>query len=99
MSEKVNLPGLASGGVSGVPGSEKGSRQPMATHPASGEDGDGSYLDGDSSEEEDEEGWITPENFADACAEMGGTEQEPAAGIAVGCITTDFAMQVWKVCS
>lgn len=44
--------------------------------------------------DDDEDGWINPENFNDACVEMGGALQEPAVGVAVGCVTTDFAMQV-----
>ena len=42
----------------------------------------------------DSEGWITPENFQQACEEMGGVLEEKANGIAVGCTTTDYAMQV-----
>lgn len=45
-------------------------------------------------EEEEEEGWITPNNLQQACERMGGATEEPAVGVAVGCITTDFAMQV-----
>ena len=42
----------------------------------------------------DEEGWITPDNYQEACGEMGGVEEEVATGVGVGCVTTDFAMQV-----
>lgn len=42
----------------------------------------------------DDEGWITPENFQEVCREMGGALEEQPEGVAVGCITTDFAMQV-----
>lgn len=55
---------------------------------------------GDSSEEEEDQeggGWINPENFAEACLEMGGALQEPAVGIVVGCVTSDFAMQVCSI--
>ena len=45
-------------------------------------------------EEEDDEGWITPENFQQVCEEMGGVTEELPQSLAVGCITTDFAMQV-----
>ena len=46
-------------------------------------------------EEEEEDGrWITPDNLQQACEQMGGATEEPAVGVAVGCITTDFAMQV-----
>ena len=54
-------------------------------------DGDNPEWDDDS---DDDSGWITPENFHQACEEMGGISEEKAAGIAVGCTTTDFAMQV-----
>ncbi len=43
---------------------------------------------------DDEEGWINPDNFKEACAEMGGAVEEEPVGVAVGCMTTDFAMQV-----
>ena len=42
----------------------------------------------------DDEGWITPQNFQEVCREMGGALEERPEGVAVGCITTDFAMQV-----
>ena len=45
-------------------------------------------------EEDDNEGWITPENFQQVCEEMGGVMEELPQSLAVGCITTDFAMQV-----
>lgn len=45
-------------------------------------------------ENSDEEGWITPENFQQACEAMGGVLEEVPQSLAVGCITTDFAMQV-----
>lgn len=48
----------------------------------------------DRCDSEDDEGWITPENFHEVCVEMGGALEEQPMGIAVGCITTDFAMQV-----
>ena len=53
-------------------------------------------LDDDEEEEEDDddEGWITPENFQQVCEEMGGVMEELPQSLAVGCITTDFAMQV-----
>lgn len=41
-----------------------------------------------------EEGWINPDNLAEVCAKMGGVEKEAAVGLSVGCVTTDFAMQV-----
>ena len=45
---------------------------------------------------DDEEGWINPENFEEACAEMDGVVEEEPVDVAVGCVTTDFAMQVCK---
>ena len=48
----------------------------------------------DKCDSDDDEGWITPENFHEVCVEMGGALEEQPTGIAVGCITTDFAMQV-----
>ena len=50
--------------------------------------------EGDTLDDDDSAGWITPENFEQACEEMGGVLEEKANGIAVGCATTDFAMQV-----
>ena len=43
---------------------------------------------------DDSSGWITPENLQQVCEEMGGATEVKPNGIAVGCITTDFAMQV-----
>ena len=48
----------------------------------------------DGEEEEDEEGWITPDNLQQVCEEMGGVLDEIPESLSVGCITTDFAMQV-----
>ena len=45
-------------------------------------------------DDSDSNGWITPENFRQACEEMGGASEERANGVTVGCTTTDFAMQV-----
>ena len=45
-------------------------------------------------EEEEEEGWITPDNLQRVCEQMGGVLEEEPKGIAVGCLTSDFAMQV-----
>ena len=49
--------------------------------------------EGDS--DDSDEGWITPENLHEACEVMGGALTEEPNDIAVGCITTDFAMQVY----
>ena len=48
----------------------------------------------DDNEDSDEEGWITPENIQKVCEEMGGAEEVESDGIAVGCMTTDYVMQV-----
>ena len=48
----------------------------------------------DKDEDDDSEGWITPENFQQACEEMGGVLDDLPQCLTVGCITTDFAMQV-----
>ena len=66
---------------------------------AEGLEWNGDTVDGDlewdgDDDDDDDSGWITPENFRQACEEMGGVSEEKATGIAVGCTTTDFAMQV-----
>ncbi|NXF79661.1 NOB1 protein, partial [Sclerurus mexicanus] len=43
-------------------------------------------------EESDDEGWITPSNLKQAQQDMGHCDTSPA-GVQVGCVTTDFAMQ------
>lgn len=50
--------------------------------------------EGSQDEEEEEEGWITPDNLQRVCEQMGGVLEEEPKGIAVGCLTSDFAMQV-----
>ena len=54
--------------------------------------------DGEEDEQEDEDGgnWITPENLYQVCKAMGGAMEDELDDIAVGCITTDFAIQVSK---
>ena len=42
----------------------------------------------------DDDGWITPENIRQVCERMGGVMEERPNDVKVGCITTDFAMQV-----
>ena len=42
----------------------------------------------------DDDSWITPSNYKQACEKMGGALESKPNGIAVGCITTDYAMQV-----
>ncbi|NWQ62444.1 NOB1 protein, partial [Neopipo cinnamomea] len=59
--------------------------------------GDGSSAgeeDEEESEDEDsdEEGWITPSNLKQAQQDAGHCDTDPA-GVQVGCVTTDFAMQ------
>ncbi len=51
--------------------------------------------DGDSDEEEEDGGgrWITPSNLKQVKKAMGDKNSEPAR-VTVGCLTTDFAMQV-----
>ncbi|KAL5466830.1 hypothetical protein EMCRGX_G030981 [Ephydatia muelleri] len=49
--------------------------------------------EGSQDEEEEEEGWITPDNLQRVCEQMGGVLEEEPKGIAVGCLTSDFAMQ------
>lgn len=44
-------------------------------------------------EESDDEGWITPSNLKQAQQDTGHCDTAPV-GIQVGCVTTDFAMQV-----
>lgn len=47
------------------------------------------------SDEEDEEGWITPSNVDEMNQMMTGvTGGDVTATCQVGCLTTDFAMQV-----
>ena len=54
--------------------------------------------DGDSDDVDDDEGWITPDNIDQARIEMGGCVGEELGDIRVGCMTTDFAMQVSERC-
>jgi len=41
-----------------------------------------------------EDDWITPDNLHIACEQMGGAMTAAPEGVAVGCITTDYSMQV-----
>ena len=59
--------------------------------------GDLEWNSDDNDDDDDDSGWITPDNFRIACEEMGGVLNERATGIAVGCTTTDFAMQVCRL--
>ena len=61
------------------------------------ENGDEEIVEEDDDEElsgSDEEEWITPENIHEMCEKMGGVMEEQPENIAVGCITTDYSMQV-----
>ena len=42
----------------------------------------------------DDEGWVTPENIHEVCEKMGGVMEEQPEKVTVGCITTDYSMQV-----
>ena len=49
----------------------------------------------DDDDDDDDDGWITPENINQVKADYGVSEtQSRPTDIAVGCLTTDFAMQV-----
>lgn len=63
------------------------------------EDMIGEESDSDDDEEEedddDDDGWITPSNIKSMKEKMGGEDMQKA-DVQVGCLTTDFAMQVFK---
>lgn len=46
------------------------------------------------SEEDDDEGWITPSNIVEVKRSMGVETALETDVVPVGCLTTDFAMQV-----
>lgn len=51
----------------------------------------------DDENEDDDDGWITPDNISHVKDEMRkGTLDAVPANVTVGCLTTDFAMQVIK---
>ncbi len=50
--------------------------------------------DSQNEDSDDEDSWITPGNYQMACEQMGGALDTGLNGIAVGCVTTDYAMQV-----
>ena len=61
----------------------------------------GEKEDGEKEEEEEEEeeegedgNWITPDNLHAVCDGMGGAMEDSMNHITVGCLTTDYAMQV-----
>ena len=49
--------------------------------------------DNDDDDDDDDGGWITPSNIKNVKAKMGTGDTEKAS-VPVGCLTTDFAMQV-----
>ena len=64
-------------------------------HPGDCDGDDDSTNDDDGDDDDDDDdGWITPENVQEARKEMGGLVEEQLEGVVVGCMTTDFAMQV-----
>ena len=46
-------------------------------------------------DDDDDDDWITPDNLHRACEQMGGATTASAEGVIVGCLTTDFSMQVF----
>lgn len=59
------------------------------------EEGEQSDDDVEEEEEEDGGGWITPSNIKQI--QMDAGNWGPSADVKVGCVTTDFAMQVLVV--
>ena len=78
--------------VSGV------SMEDSCPKPEQGNEVDNCDSEGDggsgSDEVDEDEGWITPDNIDQARIEMGGCVGEELGDVRVGCMTTDFAMQV-----
>ena len=58
-----------------------------------GEESDSDDDDEDDDDSDDDDGWITPSNIRSVKEKMGGSDVEKAE-VSVGCLTTDFAMQV-----
>ncbi|KAJ7383982.1 Nin1 binding protein [Desmophyllum pertusum] len=53
----------------------------------------------DSNDDDDDDGWITPDNISRVKGQIGkGTLHAVPANVTVGCLTTDFAMQVARKC-
>lgn len=51
----------------------------------------------DDDDDDDDDGWITPDNISRIKGQMGkGPLDAVPANVTVGCLTTDFAMQVKK---
>jgi RNA-binding protein NOB1 len=57
------------------------------------EEDEGIEEDEEDDEDDDDDGWITPSNITTLKQKMAGHDHEKAA-VDVGCLTTDFAMQV-----
>lgn len=57
---------------------------------------DDNESDSDLNSKSDDDGWITPDNISSVKDEMGrgGFSVAPASSVTVGCLTTDFAIQV-----
>ena len=51
----------------------------------------------DDDDDDDDNDWITPDNLHRAREQMGGATTVSAKGVAVGCLTTDFSMQVYSL--
>ena len=49
---------------------------------------------GEEEEDDDDDSWITPDNYQSVCDSIGGMMEESIDEISVGCMTTDYAMQV-----
>lgn len=69
-----------------------GSPEPPEEHRSSA-DGASAGEEEEEDEESDDEGWITPSNLKQAQQDTGHCDTAPI-GVQVGCVTTDFAMQV-----
>lgn len=56
------------------------------------------HENGDDFGEDDDDGWITPDNIKQIKNQMGkGSQNALPANVTVGCLTTDFAMQVIEI--
>ena len=60
-------------------------------------DDDEGIVDDAGDVDDDDGGWITPANIKKVQAQFGEMHITPTpANVPVGCLTTDFAMQVWS---
>ena len=55
----------------------------------------GNADDDNDDDNDDDDDWITPDNLQRAREQMGGATTASAEGVIVGCLTTDFSMQVF----